>query len=104
LIAGTDSYALIFTSFDYDTRTLQKAPRAPAVRLEAQRMQVEADAALAEAVALKRQARLNDLTVWQMEKVKQTRKASIEYPHLTGLHPCTMAAGGAMCTMFIATN
>jgi hypothetical protein len=31
---------------------------------------------LAEAQALKLQARLEDLTVWQMEKVKQSRKGS----------------------------
>jgi len=64
-----------------DARVLQKAARAPAARLEAQRMQDEADAALAEAGALKLQARLEDLTVWRMEKVKQSRKGSKTYSY-----------------------
>ena len=54
-----------------DARALQKAvARAPAARREGQRLQEKADAALAEAEALKLQARLEDLTVWQMKKVK----------------------------------
>jgi hypothetical protein len=57
-----------------DARALQKATRAPAARREAERLQGEADTALAQAGALKLQARLEDLTVWQMEKVKQSRK------------------------------
>jgi len=36
---------------------------------------------LAEAQALKLQARLEDLTVWQMEKVKQSRKGSKTYSY-----------------------
>ena len=43
---------------------------------EAERLQGEADAALVEAQALKLQVRLEDLTVWEMEKVKQSRKGS----------------------------
>ena len=62
-----------------DARALQKVARAPAARLEAQRLQGEADAALAEAEALKLKARLEDLTGWQMEKVKQSRKGSKTY-------------------------
>ena len=51
-----------------DARALQKAAaRAPAARQEAQ--------------ALKLQARLEDLTVWQMKKVKQSRKGSKTYSY-----------------------
>jgi hypothetical protein len=60
---------------------LQKAARAPAARQEAERLQGEADATLAEAQALKLQARLEDLTVWQMEKVKQSRKDCKTYTY-----------------------
>lgn len=64
-----------------DARALQKAARAPATRLEAQRLQGKADAALAQAEALKLLARLEDLTLWQMEKVKQSRKGSRTYTY-----------------------
>ena len=65
-----------------DAPILQKAAaRAPAARLEAQRLQGEADVALAEAETLKLQARLEDLNVWQMEKVKQSRKGSKTYTY-----------------------
>lgn len=45
---------------------------------QAERLQGEADAALAEVLALKLQTRLEDLTVWEMEKVKQSRKMDAE--------------------------
>jgi len=65
-----------------DARALQKAAaHAPAVRQEAQRLRGEAETALAEAEALKLQARLEDLTVWQMKKVKQSRKGSRTYSY-----------------------
>ncbi len=65
-----------------DARALQKAAtRAPAARREAQRLQGEAEKALAEAETLKLQARLEDLTVWEMEKVKQSRKGSKIYSY-----------------------
>ena len=64
-----------------DARALQKAARAPAARREAKRLQGEANAVLAEAEALKLQARLEDLNVWQMEKVKQSRKGSKTYTY-----------------------
>jgi hypothetical protein len=64
-----------------DDKALQKAARAPAARQEAQRLQGEANASLAEAGALKLQARLEDLNVWQMEKVKQSRKGSSTYTY-----------------------
>jgi hypothetical protein len=64
-----------------DARALQKATRAPAARKEAERLQGYADAALAEAEALKLQARLEDLNLWQMEKVKQIRKGTKTYTY-----------------------
>ncbi len=65
-----------------DARALQKAAaRAPVAHREAQRLQGEAEKAQAEAQALKLQARLEDLTVWQMEKVKQGRKGSKTYSY-----------------------
>jgi len=65
-----------------DARTLQKAAaRAPAARQEAERLQGEAEMALSEAEALKLQARLEDLNVWQMKKVKQSRKGSKTYSY-----------------------
>jgi len=64
-----------------DARALKKAARAPAARQEAQRLQGEAEKALAEAGTLKLQARLEDLTVWQMKKVKQSRKGSRTYSY-----------------------
>ena len=45
------------------------------------RLQGEAEEALAEAEGLKLQARLEDLIVWEMEKVKQTRKGSETYTY-----------------------
>jgi len=64
-----------------DARALQKAARAPAARQEAQRLQGDAEKAQAEAHALKLQARLEDLTVWKMKKVKQSRKGSRTYTY-----------------------
>jgi hypothetical protein len=64
-----------------DAKALQKAAHVPAARREGQRLQGEADAALAEAEALKLQARLEDLTVWQMKKVKQSRMGSKTYSY-----------------------
>jgi hypothetical protein len=57
------------------------AARAPAARREGQRLQGEAEAALADAEALKLQARLEDLTVWEMKKVKQSRKGCKTYSY-----------------------
>jgi hypothetical protein len=65
-----------------DAKALQKATRvAPEARQEAHRLQEEADKALAEAQALKPQARLEDLHVWEMEKVKTTKKGSRKYTY-----------------------
>jgi regulator of replication initiation timing len=60
---------------------LEKAARAPATRKEAQRLQEEASSAMVQAEALKLQARLEDLTVWQMEKVKTTKKGAKKYAY-----------------------
>ncbi len=81
--AGDRRQALQRTARDLsrDARAPQKAARAPAARREAERLQGEAVAALTQAQALKLQARLEDLTVWQMEKVKQSRKGSKTYTH-----------------------
>ena len=60
-----------------EAKALQKAvPHLPAARRETQRLQEGADAALAEAKTLKLQARLEDLHVWEMKMVKQSRKGS----------------------------
>jgi hypothetical protein len=60
---------------------LERAARAPAARKEAQRLQEEASSAMVQAEALKLQARLEDLTVWQMEKVKTTKKGAKKYAY-----------------------
>jgi hypothetical protein len=63
-----------------DANTLQKAAvHLSAARKKAQRLQGEAETALAEAEALKLQARLEDLNVWEMEKVKESKKGSKTY-------------------------
>ncbi len=59
----------------------KKPPAHPQARLEAQRLQGEAEKALAQAQALKLQARREDLTVWQMSKVKQSRKGCKTYTY-----------------------
>ena len=61
-----------------EARTLQKVKEmSPAVRIR----QEEAARIREEAVALKPQARLEDLHVWQMEKVKTTKKGSKKYAY-----------------------
>ena len=84
LAAGDRRQALQSTARELarDARALQKvAACAPAARREAERLQEEAEKALAEAQALKLQARLEDLIVWEMEKVKQSRKGSKTYSY-----------------------
>ena len=51
----------------------------PEASHKARELQEEADQLRAEAEALKDQARLEDLTVWKMEKVKSTKKGSRSY-------------------------
>jgi hypothetical protein len=61
---------------------LKAARHLPAARRRAQRLQAEAEADLAEAEALKLQARLEDLNVWEEELVKERKKGSKDL-HLT---------------------
>jgi hypothetical protein len=49
---------------------LKAAAHLPAARKKAQRLQGEAESHLAEAEALKVQARIEDLNVWERELVK----------------------------------
>ena len=73
---------MLFASTPADRpRPCRKLPVHPRPAGRQQRLQGEAEAALAEAEALKLQARLEDLTVWQMEKVKQSRKGSKTYTY-----------------------
>jgi hypothetical protein len=53
-------------------------PEATEKALELQR---EADKARAEALALKPLAKLEDLSLWQMEKIKDTKKGSRKYTY-----------------------
>ena len=48
---------------------------------KARELQREADKALAEALALKPKARLEDLSLWQMVKTKNTKKGSKKYTY-----------------------
>jgi hypothetical protein len=61
------------------TATKRAAKTLPDASEKAQELQEEAYKARSEAVALKPVARLEDLTVWQMEKVKTTKKGSRSY-------------------------
>ena len=58
-----------------NAKDLQKA-QTPAAHMEANRLREQADKTLAEAEDLKQQARLEDLQVWEMEKVKEFKKGS----------------------------
>ena len=53
----------------------------PEATEKARELQREADKARAEALALKPQARLEDLSLWQMEKTKDTKKGSKKYTY-----------------------
>jgi Co/Zn/Cd efflux system component len=53
----------------------------PEARSEARRLQGEADSALAEALRLKDAARLQDLHLWRMEKIKNFRKGAKKYEY-----------------------
>jgi hypothetical protein len=59
--------------------TMQAADILPDARREARRMEGRADELKAEAEDLKGAARLEDLHLWQMEKVKSTKKGSKTY-------------------------
>ena len=63
-----------------DARAAMKAAEIlPDARSEARRMEGRADELKAEAEALEGAARLEDLTLWQMEKAKTTKKGSKTY-------------------------
>jgi regulator of replication initiation timing len=65
-----------------DAKVLQKAAKTlPEADQEAQRLQKDADKALEESEALKLQPRLEDLTVWEMEKTKSTKKGTKTYTY-----------------------
>ena len=65
-----------------DAKVLQKAAKTlPEAGHEAQRLQEDADKALEESEVLKLQARLEDLTVWEMEKAKSTKKGTKTYTY-----------------------
>jgi hypothetical protein len=61
------------------TATKRAAKTLPEARQKARELQEEADRARSEAVALRPVARLEDLAVWQMGKVKTTKKGSRSY-------------------------
>ena len=63
-----------------DARAAMKAAEIlPDAREEARRMEGRADELKAEAETFKGAARLEDLTLWQMEKAKTTKKGSKTY-------------------------
>ena len=64
-----------------DAKLLEKVAHAPSARQEAQRLQGEVESTLAEAEDLKLRARLEDLTVWKMEKRKKRKKEPETYTY-----------------------
>jgi hypothetical protein len=65
-----------------DAKAAMKAAKIiPEAGEKARELQGEADTAHAEALALKPLGRLEDLHVWQMEKVKTTKKGSRKYAY-----------------------
>ena len=63
-----------------DAKAMMKAAKSlPDVSHKARELEGQADGLKAEAEGLKGAARLEDLTVWQMEKVKTTKKGSRSY-------------------------
>ena len=64
-----------------DAKLLEKVAHAPSARQEAQRLQGEVESTLAEAEDLKLRARLEDLTVWKMEKSKKSKKEPETYTY-----------------------
>jgi hypothetical protein len=61
--------------------TMKAAKTLPKASQKARKLQDEADKALAESDALKDLARLEDLNLWVMEKVKTTKKGSRTYAY-----------------------
>ncbi|HUS74591.1 MAG TPA: hypothetical protein VMY43_01145 [Methanothrix sp.] len=64
------------TTSDECSKAPQKAARAPAARKGDAEAARRSGRGLAEAEALRLQARQEDLNVWEMEKVRQSRKGS----------------------------
>jgi hypothetical protein len=65
-----------------DAKTVMKAAKfLPEAGHKARELQSEAKHALAESEKLKTQARLEDLHLWRMEKVKTTKKESKKYDY-----------------------
>jgi hypothetical protein len=63
-------------------KTLREAAGlVPIVKMKALRYQAGADKAQAQAQALKLEARLEDLQVWEQEKVKKTKKGAKTYTY-----------------------
>jgi hypothetical protein len=59
--------------------TMKAAKTLPEAREKARELESQVDELKAEAEALKGTARLEDLTIWVMEKTKTTRKGSKKY-------------------------
>ncbi|MEI2761989.1 hypothetical protein [Methanothrix soehngenii] len=65
---------------DRDAKAAMRASRTlPEARKKARTLEGQADSLMAEAETLKGAARLEDLHVWQMQKVKTTKKGSKIY-------------------------
>jgi hypothetical protein len=65
-----------------DAKVVMKAAKTlPEASKKARELQSEADQALAESEDLKTQARLEDLHLWQMEKVRLTKKGPKKYAY-----------------------
>jgi hypothetical protein len=63
-----------------DAKAAMRASRTlPEARKKARTLEGQADSLMAEAETLKGAARLEDLTLWQMEKAKTTKKGSKTY-------------------------
>jgi len=63
-----------------DAKAAMRASRTlPEARKKARTLEGQADSLMAEAETLKGAARLEDLHLWQMEKVKSTKKGSQSY-------------------------
>jgi len=77
--AGEKRKALKRTALELarEARTLEKAAKnLPEASIRAGMLQETADAALEEAEAFEVQARLEDLHLWEMKKVKTTKKGA----------------------------
>jgi hypothetical protein len=61
-----------------DAQSVKKA-KTPVALKEAKRLQKKAEQTLGDAEELKQQARLEDLHVWKMAKVKNSKKGSKKY-------------------------